>query len=339
MLKQYDYIPDGLLSCEAEDLHDLLGGPTLIHLDEPRKPALFVSVLMHGNETSGWYAVRELLKTVYQDPTHARPRSLSLFIANTLASKHGVRHMPNGPDYNRVWPGSELEPSAEHELMQHVFNEMRKREVFASVDIHNNTGLNPHYACVNKLDAQTLKLATLFGRTIVYFIRPVGVQSIAMSQLCPAVTLECGKSEHSYGWEHALNYLNACVHLNELSNTPVPPHDIDLFHTTATVKIPQDMSFGYSTPELDLDLVSHLEKFNFQELKVGELFARTRSDAVEVLNVSNEEGEDVFDEYFELASGELRTRKSVMPSMLTKDLDVIRQDCLCYLMERYEYSA
>jgi hypothetical protein len=25
----------------------------------------------------------------------------------------------------------------------------------------------------------------------------------------------------------------------------------------------------------------------------------------------------------------------VMPSMLTKDLDVIRQDCLCYLMERY----
>jgi len=24
-----------------------------------------------------------------------------------------------------------------------------------------------------------------------------------------------------------------------------------------------------------------------------------------------------------------------MPSMLTKDISVIRQDCLCYLMERY----
>ncbi|MDG1904746.1 MAG: M14 family metallopeptidase [Arenicella sp.] len=294
---------------------------------------------MHGNETSGWYAVRELLKTVYQNPTHARPRSLSLFIANTEASKHGVRHMPNSPDYNRVWPGSELDHSPEHDLMQQVFNEMRKREVFVSVDIHNNTGLNPHYACVHKLDAQTLKLATLFGRTIVYFIRPVGVQSIAMSELCPAVTLECGKAEHSYGAEHALSYLNACVHLNELPNTPVPPHDIDLFHTTATVKVPDHMTFGYSSPELDLDLVSHLEKFNFQELEVGELFARTHSNASGSLNVTNEAGENVFDEYFELACGELRTRKPVMPSMLTNNLEVIRQDCLCYLMERYEYHV
>ena len=99
------------------------------------------------------------------------------------------------------------------------------------------------------------------------------------------------------------------------------------------------MTFGYSSPELDLDLVSHLEKFNFQELEVGELFARTHSNASGSLNVTNEAGENVFDEYFELACGELRTRKPVMPSMLTNNLEVIRQDCLCYLMERYEYHV
>jgi hypothetical protein len=33
--------------------------------------------------------------------------------------------------------------------------------------------------------------------------------------------------------------------------------------------------------------------------------------------------------------GELLTRRVVMPSMLTLDERVIRQDCLCYLMERF----
>lgn len=336
MLKQYDYIPDGLLTCEAENLHDLLGGPTLIHLQEPRQPAVFVSVLMHGNETSGWYAARELLKTIYHKKTHNRPRSLSLFIANTEAAKHKVRHMPNGPDYNRVWPGSELDPSPEHDLMCLVVEEMRSRQVFASIDVHNNTGLNPHYACVNRLDARTLKLATLFSRTIVYFIRPVGVQSIAMSELCPAVTLECGKAGQGLGIEHAFSYLNACVHLNELPDIPVAPHDIDLFHTTATVKIAENLSFGYANPELDLNLFTGLEKYNFQELEAGKLFGETQNSNQEVLLVTSEKGENVFDEYFQIKSGELRTRKPVMPSMLTSNLQVIRQDCLCYLMERYD---
>ena len=42
--------------------------------------------------------------------------------------------------------------------------------------------------------------------------------------------------------------------------------------------------------------------------------------------------------YFEIRSGELRTRRPVMPSMLTMDEQVIRQDCLCYLMERLVYE-
>jgi hypothetical protein len=33
------------------------------------------------------------------------PRSLSLFVGNTAAAEQGVRHLPEQPDYNRVWPG------------------------------------------------------------------------------------------------------------------------------------------------------------------------------------------------------------------------------------------
>lgn len=335
MLNQLNEVPHGLLKCEASELHDFLGGPTLIHLRGRREPALFVSVLMHGNETTGWDAVRALLKSTYNTDQPNRPRSLSLFLANTEAAKHGVRHLSNQPDYNRVWPGSELKPSPEHELMHLVREEMRKRTIFASIDIHNNTGLNPHYACVNSLDSKTLKLATLFGRTVVYFTRPLGVQAIAMSDLCPAVTLECGKAQQGYGYEHALSYLNACIHLNELPETPVPPHDIDLFHTTATVKVPATTSFGFSGNDLDLTLSTKLERYNFQEIEAGTSFGYAPRLADNVLQVISETGEDVFQDYFSVESGDVKTRKPVMPSMLTSDLEVIRQDCLCYLMERY----
>ena len=57
MLKQFDALPDGLLDAESHQLNAWLGVPTLIHLSGAREPALFVSVLMHGNETVGWDAI------------------------------------------------------------------------------------------------------------------------------------------------------------------------------------------------------------------------------------------------------------------------------------------
>ena len=45
----------------------------------------------------------------------------------------------------------------------------------------------------------------------------------------------------------------------------------------------------------------------------------------------------VTERYFAVEGGRLLTRVPVMPSMLTCDPVVIRQDCLCYLMERYDH--
>ena len=49
----------------------------------------------------------------------------------------------------------------------------------------------------------------------------------------------------------------------------------------------------------------------------------------------DERGEDVARHYFHVKDGELRLKVPGMPSMLTLNEAVIRQDCLCYLMERY----
>lgn len=338
MLQQLYDIPPGLLETEAHDLAHALGGPSLIHLKGQREPTLFVSVLMHGNETVGWEAIRTLLSR-YRDGSggFALPRSMSLFIGNVQAAALGMRRLENQPDYNRVWPGTEEPPSPERELMQRVFDIMAARDLFASVDVHNNTGINPHYGCVNRLDHRYLHLATLFSRTVVYFIRPKGVQSLAMAELCPAVTLECGKVGQAHGVEHARDYLDACLRLAEHPTHPVPEHDIDLFHTVAQVKIPPALRFSLSGADADLALAPDLDHLNFRELPKGTALARIVGDCGGLcLDVRDEHGRDVSERYFIIEENELRFRVPVMPSMLTLNERVIRQDCLCYLMERYD---
>lgn len=336
-LNELDKLPEGLLDLSAPQLHAELGGPTLIHMPGRQNPALYVSVLMHGNEDVGWEAIRGLLRR-YQvgGGEQVLPRSLSLFIGNTAAAEVGVRHLEDQPDFNRIWPGCENPDRPEHKVMAQVFDTMVARGLFACIDVHNNTGMNPHHACINAINTPTLHMATLFSRTVVYFIRPKGVQSIAMTELCPAITLECGKVGMKHGVEHAAEYIDAMLHLHEHPQHPVPKHDIDLFHHVARVKVSEDTPFTFGEGKSQLNLMDDLERMNFRELAAGTRFAYVHDSPDFPLDVRNEQGHDVSELYFEVVDGQLRTRTPVMPSMLTMDEMVIRQDCLCYLMERYD---
>jgi succinylglutamate desuccinylase len=333
MLQEIDYLPEGLLRLEAHQLAATLAGPTLIHLPGRHAEPLFVSVLMHGNETVGWEAVRGLLARY--DAGAALPRAMSLFIGNVEAAARDLRMLPGLPDYNRVWPSSEDGGTEEHRMMAQVVEIMRKRRPFASIDVHNNTGFNPHYACVNRLETPFLHLAMLFARTVVYFLRPRGVQSMAFAELCPAVTLECGKVGQAHGVEHAMQYLEACLHLSEHPQHPVTHQDIDLFHTVARVTVSPSADIGFAPDQGHIVFEPDLDRLNFQELPAGTPFGRINGNGLSLLDVRNEKGHDVGNEYFTIREGQLCLHRPVMPSMLTKDVEVIRQDCLCYLMERY----
>ena len=330
-LIQLDYCPDGLLEATTESLHSIIPQPTLIHLSGKTSSTLFVSVLLHGNEPTGLLAVQALLKK-YQH--QVLPRSLSLFFGNTAAASQGVRRLDNQPDFNRIWPGTPMEDCAETDMAADIVEAMKAKDLFASIDIHNNTGLNPHYACINSLDPQFLQLATLFGRFVVYFIRPQGVQSACFAKLCPAVTLECGRPDQQYGVEHALEFLDSCLHAVELAQHPVHHQDVDVFHTVAQVKVKNDTQFSFTKPEVDLLLNKNLEQLNFNEVKAGTAIGTVRKLNELPLIALDEHGQDVSKQFFALENNQLIINRATMPSMLTLNEKVIQQDCLCYLMER-----
>lgn len=331
MLNIYDHMPAGALDREASRLHEVLSGPSLFHLPGRNTEPLFVSVLLHGNEDTGWEALREVLGRFGDRPL---PRALSVFVGNVDAARYGLRHLDGQADYNRVWKG---EGTPEHVLMREVVDIMRERTPFASIDIHNNTGFNPHYGCVNRLDQRFFHLAALFSRTVVYFIRPEGVQSAAFADLCPAVTVECGQPGQPRGVEHAAEFVEAVLRINGLPDHPIAPHEIDLFHTVAVVKVDEDIEIGLGDePGMGLRLPADIDRLNFQELPPGTTFGWVDGGEGLPIRASNELGGEVADLYFEVHHGILRTTRPLMPSMLTRNLDIVRSDCLCYLMERLD---
>ncbi|MBK8816185.1 MAG: succinylglutamate desuccinylase/aspartoacylase family protein [Methylococcaceae bacterium] len=331
MLTELDFLPEHFFETDARDLYTLLPTPTLIHLTGRREQTLFVSILLHGNEDTGLKAMQALLQK-YKNKT--LPRSLSLFIGNIDAARVGLRRLPDQPDYNRVWSYDCDNLLPEHEMAQEVVRIMTARKVFASIDIHNNTGLNPHYACVNKLDDAFLQLATLFSRIVVYFTSPKGVQSGAFAALCPSVTLECGKPGLSSGAEHAAEFVDAVLNLSKFPSHPVHRHDFDLFHTVATVKVPDHVSLGVDDTASELNLINDIDHYNFRELLPDTYIAQVKNGKAFPIEAWDEAGDDIASHYFKIDSGKLTTQRPVMPAMLTRDVNIIRQDCLCYLMER-----
>ncbi len=338
-LRIMDHLPDDVLAADAQELFASLGGPTLFHLAGRRQPALFVSVLLHGNEDVGWRAIQSLLHKHQGRPL---PRALSLLIGNVEAAQSNVRHRPDQPDFNRVWPGSELDDTPTHAVMRHVVDQLRERGVFASVDLHNNTGWNPHYACVTRLDPQHLQLAALFSRTAVYFQRPRGVQTMAFADFTPAVTCECGKVGDESGVRRAAEFLEACLHLSEFPSHPPELNDLHLFQSIATLTIPTRVKFQFAGSnhagndmESHLTLRGDLEQLNFQELAVGTCLGWTNNQTSTPIHVTDEVGRLVTDEYLQVDNGEVRLRQGVIPAMLTQNCEVIRQDCLGYLMNRW----
>lgn len=329
-LNHVEGFPEALLAVPSRELWRHLPGPTLFHVAGRHESPLFVSVLLHGNEDTGWTAVQDVLKRHRRDLR----RTLLLFVGNLDAARSNVRTLPGQADYNRSWPGTLHVEAPEVQLMREVIEAVSARKPFASIDIHNNTGHNPHYACVNRLADPYLHLARLFSRTVVFFERPLGVQSAAMAHVCPAVTVECGITGGTQGVSHAAQFIEAALALDHFPDDPPPEGDLDLMQTHAIMKVPAAVTFSFDGSDAGLRFRPDLDLLNFSELKPGTPLGRIGGTGSARLDI--EAGGADFDgqSYFDYEGGEIRLARPAIPAMLTRDPRAIRLDCLGYLMHR-----
>jgi Succinylglutamate desuccinylase / Aspartoacylase family len=327
-----DRVPSQFLDCPPERLIDILSRPTLFDLPGRDPRPLFVSVLLHGNEETGVEAAQELLR---RHLGKGLARSLLLFVGNVDAAAAGVRTLPGQPDFNRIWPGTALEPNPFVRMAQFVLDYAARRPLFASVDIHNNTGANPHYGCVSRLEPKFLSLARLFSRTIVQSERPLGVATSAFTALCPSVTVECGKvGEGKSARDHAVELLEACLSITELPDHAPSPQDMNLLRSYAIVRVPQTATLSFDGAPADFMFPADLDHLNFSDLAAGRSLGKVGDPAQRLELAPGDDAETAPERYFDYANGEIRLARAAIPAMLTTKPEAVRQDCLGYLMHR-----
>ncbi|WP_232319730.1 M14 family metallopeptidase [Prosthecochloris sp. HL-130-GSB] len=329
-LHYLEQLPCEILSTSPGELGRILPGPSIVYIEGERTPPLFVSVLLHGNEVTGFLAIQQLLRQADMK----LPRSILLFIGNIRAAEADVRALDDEEDFNRIWNGGKGEQAR---MAAEVLRAVAARKPLACIDIHNNTGTNPHYACINTTQAATVNLAARFSDTIVYFTEPHEVISIACSRIAPSVTLECGISGESSGTEHALQYLVQCLEADEttLFSPPGKAHH-DVFHTVGRITVPDHAELAFGTECIDADICfrSDFDLLNFTRVASGTMLGTLRS-YESCPKVLDNGGNDVTKTYLDVVDDEIRTTRHFIPAMFTLDKRVIHQDCLGYVMEPY----
>ena len=331
MLQILDHLPAGLLAAPAADLAGILAGPTLLQLPGQAQRPLFVSTLLHGNETSGWEALRQLLS---EFQGRLLPRPLSIFIGNVRAARDQLRHLDGQPDFNRIWAPGE---GPERDMASRVLAEIRALDPVACLDIHNTSGENPVYACVHRLDDGSLQLARSFSPTSVFVTHPDSLLAVACSAIAPALTLECGKPGRRDVIRRVATFLKGCLAAGGPAEQSTAVPDQQLLRPVATVRVPAGITFSFADQgnhhEVDLCFRADLDGHNFSTLPDGTEIARIRPGSGAHLQVLDDQGVDVSGNYFRCENGSLVTVADLMPSLLTHNARIIRQDCLCYLME------
>jgi hypothetical protein len=332
MIENFDRLhglSDGFFDISSANIRSLFPNPTLIHLDGKDPNFLFISILLHGNEYTGLKVMQKVLAEHAQD----LPRSILMFIGNVRAAEANRRYLPDQVDYNRCWPGTELEASATSQMMQRVVEIAHGLPLFAAIDIHNNTGKNPHYACITDPNMQNQNLAARFNRVGMVFNHR-GVSTMAFDGICPAITLECGLPGDPQGIEHACRFVEGMLILDELPQSQPTRHALHLVESHLTLNIPEDVSFAFDpVADADLRFEHDFEDRNFTLFDPHQVFGYTRVERP--LSITDTDGHDVTDEILRVEEGKIYLNNTLMPAMITRDKLVIRQDCLCHLLQDY----
>lgn len=324
-LKVMSEVPEGFENTPSNQLYEILDGPCLFDLKGESDDYIFLSVLLHGNEPTGLKVVQKIIKK-YKDKL---PKSLMVLVGNVQAAKEKVRYLSTQQDFNRIWNGGDsLEEKWASEVLEYVF---AKKPIWG-LDLHNNTGKNPLYACINHLHDELFKLSGAFSDKVVYFETPEEALGVALSKEFPAITLECGHYSDLEGVEVTFNYIDRLMSLSSLDEIPYNPR-FKLYEVEAVVRVREslDIYVGDAAEENSVSFLSHLEELNFNVATKGSIIGRSLEQTSPV-TIEGVTKACLHDDFLSYDNGELKLLRDVVPSMISLNPTIIRQDCLGYFM-------
>jgi len=290
---------------------------------------------LHGNEPSGFAAIHDLLRS---------PPSLActtwLLLGNVPAAladgRFRHRFVPGQEDMNRVWQLGNGTPL--RHVATRVLETLADVKLEAMADLHNNTGYNPVYSVLLGRDAQRLGIArhwtSLFVR---YGGQPLNTLLEVFDGRVPGAVLECGQAGSPEADEAAIRGARSFLAAeNPFVGGEALRGNERVYRSVARITIPPEVSVEFSDEETEADLTvtPGLDVYNFLDLPVGTVLARRRPRGR--LLVHDQRGQDVTGDWLEAEGRETRTRRALVPVMMTTSSDAAKSDCLLYVAEILE---
>jgi hypothetical protein len=216
---------------------------------------------------------------------------------------------------------------------------LRQAGCEALVDLHNNTGHNPAYGVGKGTDAARLNLTALFAERYVDYDLVLGALIEATADDFPSVAIECGRAGDPAADALAREGLARYLCAERLETRQIRAAHMEVLQSPVRVAVRPGLRLAFGdrpVPGADLTLLADIDRHNFQPLLPGAPVGFLAADAPWPLDARGADGEDVSRNVFELVDGLLRTRRGVVPIMMTTDPAVAVADCLFYLVTRRE---
>lgn len=318
----------------VEDFLRMLGRPTVIHVPgRDRTRSRVVATLLHGNEPSGIRAVHAWLREGTLPAVDVR-----VFVAavDAALAAPGFAHraLPGHRDLNRCF----FPPYEGREARVAAGALARFREVRpeAIIDLHNTTGHSPAYGVAPRVGPPERALTALFARRLVHNSLRLCALVEATSPEFPSVTIECGRAGDADADSVARRGLERFLQADRVGVTDEASLQVLVDPVRVAVRSGATLVFGDNPdPSVDLTVACDLDRHNFESLSPGTLIGWTGDpDRGWPLEAHGADGEEVSRRLFSVGDGVIRTRRDLIPIMMTIDPAIARSDCLFYAVRR-----
>ena len=303
-----------------------------------------ISTLLHGDEPSGLISLHRWLTSENELP---RPKTnIRIIISSVEAATHQHlfthRYLPDGVDLNRCFNEKGIKSSEDGENQyvdgyiqraKSIENAIREVNPTAIIDLHNTSGNGPAFAVSTLISPNVLSMSSYFCDTLILSDINIG----AMMELdfsCPVVTIECGGSNDDQAHEVAYNGIKQFAKCDSSCTLP-QDKAVQILYKQLRLVIKADRKLSFSEHDENysgVTLRNNIEQFNYGGCCEGLLLGWLDDKGLENLEMINDQGVNVIDNYFKLLDNKLVCNTSLKIFMASNQSGIARSDCLFYVV-------
>ena len=293
-----------------------------------------VTVLTHGNEPSGYFALHKWLLEGHQPHTNMRFIISSVKAAlKTPIFTH--RYMPGEADLNRCFNKKEITNQSDTIInrAKMITKAIQNVSPECVIDLHNTSGSGPAFAVTITDNVDIRALASFFCRRMILTGLNLG-SLMEIDVPAPIVTIECGGAAdleaHDVAY-HGLREICAAPCFKDGEHHKL----VEVLNHPMRVELRDEASLDYGlthNPDASVTIKSDIEHCNTGITKSGTLLGWVRRETLDNFIIKDEDGVNVTKNILKIQSGILSTAVDVRIFMATTRPDIAKSDCLFYIV-------